>query len=546
MSPLGMAVADSSARTGVAADDKRATPTSLRADWVIGASTLEAIGDALRGLPLAPVTALQAPRRSRAGCGVVSILALMMQTSCAVGPDFQRPDAPDVTGYLSPREGPSGSVAVNGADIAARWWRVFGSRALERLIEDGIANNPDLAAAEAAVRVAQANALALRGTLLPVVTADFNASRQKISDPVSSGLASGADLYSLHTAQVSVSFVPDVFGGTRRAIEAADAQAEQAAFQREATYVTLATNIALAAIQEASLRGQIAATRRLIDIQTQLLEVLRNQNNRGQIALPDVVAQETAVAQARLLLPPLDRQLAQQRNLLATLTGRFPSEKLPAAFELQSFRPPRRLPLSLPADLIRQRPDVRAAEANLHAANAQIGVAIANRLPQITLTANAGSTAQSIGQLFAPGTGFWTIAGDAAATVFDAGNRYYKQRSAEEATAQAAAQYRSVVLTAFQNVADVLRALEADNRALAAAVAAEDSARRGIELVRSQVERGQVSSPVLLNAQQAYLQTSLARVQAQAARLADVVALFQALGGGWWNRTPPAQESLVQ
>jgi outer membrane protein TolC len=185
---------------------------------------------------------------------------------------------------------------------------------------------------------------------------------------------------------------------------------------------------------------------------------------------------------------------------------------------------------------VRQRPDVRVAEANLHAANAQIGVAIANRLPQITLTGNAGSSADSIARLFSPGTLFWTIAGNATQTVFDAGSRYFKQKAAEETTAQAAAQYRSTVLVAFQNVADVLRALQADERTIAAAIAAEQSASRNIELVRRQVEQGQVSSPVLLIAQQAYLQTSLARVQAQAARLADTVALFQALGGGWWNR----------
>jgi NodT family efflux transporter outer membrane factor (OMF) lipoprotein len=267
-----------------------------------------------------------------------------------------------------------------------------------------------------------------------------------------------------------------------------------------------------------------------------LLDILRRQNDRGQIALPDVVAQETAAAQARLLLPPLERQLAQQRNLLATLTGRFAGEGLSAAFELTSFRLPRKLPLSLPADLVRQRPDIRAAEANLHAQNAQIGVAFANRLPQITLTGNAGSSADAMARLFSPGTMFWTLAGNAAQTVFDAGSRYYKQKAAEEAAAQAAAQYRATVLTAFQNVADVLRALQADARTVDAAIAAEQSANRSIDLVRRQVEQGQVSSPVLLNAQQAFLQTSLARVQAQAARLADTVALYQALGGGWWNR----------
>ena len=269
---------------------------------------------------------------------------------------------------------------------------------------------------------------------------------------------------------------------------------------------------------------------------SQLLGILRQQNERGQIALPEVVAQETALAQAKLLLPPLEKQLAQQRDLLSVLTGRFPSEEVAAAFQLASFQLPRKLPLSVPADLVRQRPDVRVAEANLRATNAQIGVAIANRLPQITLNGNVGSTAIAMSQLFSPGTGFWMIAGNVAQTVFDAGTLAHKQRATEETFNQSAALYRSVVLVAFQNVADVLRALQSDARAVSAAIAAENSAARSIELVRRQVEQGQVSVPALLQAQQAYLQTSLARVQAQAARLADTVALFQALGGGWWNR----------
>ena len=297
---------------------------------------------------------------------------------------------------------------------------------------------------------------------------------------------------------------------------------------------TLARHVA--AVTEASLRGQIAATRRLIGLQTRLLGILRRQNSLGQIALPDVLVQETALAQARLLLPPLERQLDQQRHLLATLTGRFPSEEVAATFQLGSFRLPRQLPLTLPADLVCQRPDVRAAEAGVRATNAQVGVAIANRLPQITLSGNAGSTADAVSRLFAPGTNFWMIAGNALQPVFDGGTLRYKQQAAQEAWVQSVAQYRSVVLTAFQNVADVLRALQADARTLSAAVAAEQAASRSLDLVRRQLEQGQVSLPILLNAQQAYLQTSLARVQAEAARLADIVALFQALGGGWWNR----------
>jgi len=426
---------------------------------------------------------------------------------------------------------------VRTNDIPDRWWGLFQSRYLNKLVEEAIAHNADLESAEAAVRVAQANALAQRGALFPVVVGSFNSSRQKIAgQTVTSNAASGADIYSLHTGQVTVSFVPDVFGGTRRQIEAADALVDLQSFQREGIYLTLTSNVALAAIEEASLRGQIAATRRIIGIQTDLLNILQRQHDRGQIALPDVVAQETAVAQAKLLLPPLERQLAQQRNLLALLTGRFPSESNGPAFELSSFRLPRALPLALPADLVRQRPDVRVAEAGLRAANAQIGVAIANRLPQITLTGDTGSTAIALAKLFSPGTGFWTIAGSAAQTIFDAGTLENKQRAAEAGFDQAAAQYRGVVLTAFRNVADTLRALQADARSVSAAVAAERSAARNIELVRKQVEEGQVSIPILLNAQQAYLQTSLARVQAEAARLEDTVALFQALGGGWWNR----------
>jgi NodT family efflux transporter outer membrane factor (OMF) lipoprotein len=475
------------------------------------------------------------------------LMVALVLTGCAVGPNFRTPDPPPVGSYLPGGDRGLGARFVRGGDVPAQWWELFHSRYLNDLIEQGIVHNADLQAAEAAVRAAQANALAQRGTLFPVITGDFNSSRQKTPlASVTPTAASGADTFSLHTAQLSVSYVADVFGGARRALEATEAQAEAQAFLREGIYLTLTANIALAAIQEASLRGQIAATRRLIGIATQLLDILRRQYDLGQIALTDVVAQETAVAQAKLLLPPLDKALAQQRDLLAILTGRFPSEDIAATFRLGSFRLPRAIPLGVPADLVRQRPDVRVAEANLRVANAQIGVAIANRLPKITLTGNVGSTAPALAKLFSPGTGFWMIAGDAAQTLFDAGTLLYKQRAAEEAFTQTTAQYRGVVLVAFQNVADTLRALQADSRAVSAAIAAERSAARSIELIRKQVEQGQASLPILIPAQQAYLQTSLARVQTEALRLADTVALFQALGGGWWNRPPvvlPARDA---
>jgi len=271
-------------------------------------------------------------------------------------------------------------------------------------------------------------------------------------------------------------------------------------------------------------------------MQAQLLGLLRRQYDLGQVAEPDVLIQETEVAKARLLLPALERKLEQQRHLLATLTGRFPGDDVPAALDFASLRMPRELPLTLPADLVRQRPDVRAAEASVHAASAQVGVAIANRFPQITLSGNSGSIADKVAQLFHPATGFWTVAGDVMQPVFDGGTLRYRQRAAEETMVQATAQYRGAVLAAFQNVADTLRALQADARALHAAIAAERAAQRTVGLIRTQIERGQVNLPILIPAQKAYLETSLARVQAHAARLADAVALLQALGGGWWNR----------
>jgi NodT family efflux transporter outer membrane factor (OMF) lipoprotein len=477
-------------------------------------------------------------RRSLAfGSALVASLA-----GCALGPDFVPPAPPAVVGYLPPI-GPSrpadfipGQSLVAGGDISGRWWETFRSPHLNDLIACGIEHNPNLQAAEAAVRMAQATAAAQEGALFPVIGANFNPTRQEIPQKaLITNAATGADIYSLHTGQLTVAYVADVFGGVRRQVETAQAQAELQSFQREGVYITLTSNIALAAIQEASLRAQIAATRRIVELQSRLLDILNKQNERGQIAQPDVVTQETAVAQAKLLLPPLERQLAQQRNLIAVLTGRFPGDYVEPSFDLQSFHLPRRLPLSLPANLVRQRPDIRAAEAAVHAANAQVGVAIANRFPQITLTGNVGSTALAFSQLFSPGTAAWLMAGNVAETVFDAGTLRAKQAAAEENWHITVAQYQSTVLVAFENVADALRALQADSRTLGAAIAAEESASRGIDLVRRQVERGQVSLPILLNAEQAYLQTSLARVQAEAARLADTVALFQALGGGWWN-----------
>lgn len=479
---------------------------------------------------------------------IVAFLAAVSSalSGCAVGPDFKPQAPPETFKYLSDRAGDRvpGHSIVHTSDIPPQWWELFRSPALNRLVEDGIAHNADLAAAEAAVRVAQANALAQRGALFPSVMGNFESSRQQVPVDLQSPLESNAHLLSLHTGQVTVSYLADVWGGMRRLVESADSQARMRAFQREGVYLTLASNIALAAIEEGRLRGHIAATRRVLGLQAEVLRLLRRQQEQGQIAQTDVAAQETAVAQTRLLLPTLEKQLAQQRHLLSFLTGRLASDAPKQTFDLGSFRIPRRLPLSLPADLVRQRPDIQAAEANFQSTNAMIGAAIANRLPQITLTASGGAAAAQFTQLATPGAGLGIVAGNVAQTIFDAGRLENRQRAAEAEAEQSLAQYRSAVLAAFQNVADVLRALQAGTRAISAATGAERSATESITLVRKQVDQGQISVPLLLAAQEAYLETSLARLDAQAAQLANTVALFQALGGGWWNRDDHKQAAI--
>jgi NodT family efflux transporter outer membrane factor (OMF) lipoprotein len=472
---------------------------------------------------------------------------LALAAACAVGPDFSRPAAP-VGGYAREplaAETVSTNVAggeaqrfVQGLDIPGQWWTLFRSKPLDELIEQALKANPDLQAAQAALRVAREDVLAQQGAYYPSIAANFSPSRQKeATGSVASTAISGAAIFNLYTAQVSVSYVPDVFGLNRRTVESLEAQAEAQRFQLEATYLTLTSNVVAAAVQEASLRGQIAATQEIIDIEIQLLDLLRRQNALGQIAEADVVAQQATLAQAQATLPPLQKQLALERDLLTALLGRLPSEEPGERFELASLHLPQDLPVSLPAQLVEQRPDVRAAEAAWHAASAQIGVAVANRLPNITLSAAGGSTATEIGRLFTPGNGFWSLAASLTQPIFEGGTLLHKERAARAAYDQAAAQYRSTVVTAFQNVADALRALQFDATALQAAAAAERAAAESLAIARRQLQLGAISYVALLSAENAYQQARLALVQAQANRFADTAALFQALGGGWWNRS---------
>ena len=479
------------------------------------------------------------------------LIAALLIGGCAVGPDFKKPAAPTVSDYTaSPLSSTTGATNapggepqrfIKGGDIPADWWTLFHSKPLNELIELSLSNNPTLKAAQAALSVARENMLAQKGSYYPSITAAFSAARQKTSDEISPTPNSGAVYFSLYTPQVSVSYVPDVFGLNRRNVESLQAEEGQARFALAATHITLSANVAAAAIQEAALRGQIEATRQLVEINSNMLQTLREQYAQGYAGRLDVATQESQLAQVEATLPALLKQLAQQRDLLAVLSGRFPNQYVEEPFELASLQLPQDLPVSLPSQLVAQRPDVRQAEESLHAASAQVGVAAANRLPNITLSADAGTMALEAGQIFSSPAAFWTLAGGITQPIFQGGTLLHKERAARAAYNQAAEQYRATVLTAFQNVADSLHALQQDANGLRAAAKAADAAKLSLDLGRQQFESGYSGYLALLSAQQIYQQAVISLVQAQANRYADTAALFQALGGGWWHRADLAQ-----
>jgi NodT family efflux transporter outer membrane factor (OMF) lipoprotein len=462
---------------------------------------------------------------------------------CAcVGPNFHRPAPPRVDRYTAdplPVEtvaapGPAGEAQKFLADkaVARDWWTRFGCEELDALVLEALRANPSVQAATAALRQAQENTAAQRGSYYPVVQAGFDATRQRDAVGVlAPNLASGTALYNLYTPQVTVSYVPDVFGANHRQVESLAALAEVSRYQLDAAYLTLTANVVTTAIQEAGLRAQIAATERVIELERDALSVQRRELALGAIAEGDVYAQEAALAQLETTLPPLKRQLQMSRDSLAALTGKLPAESKPVQFELDQLRLPTDLPLGVASELVERRPDVRAAEAQLHAATAQVGVATANLLPQVTITGDIGSSATAMADLFKAGTEFWSLGASLSQTLFEGGTLIHRKRAADAALDQAGALYRSAVLTAFQNVADALHALDTDADALRAAARAEQAAQKSLDVVRRQLALGSISYLALVNAEQTYQQAVILGVQARANRYADTAALFQALGG---------------
>ncbi len=465
---------------------------------------------------------------------------------CAVGPDFRSPGAPGTATYTAkamPEQTVSAPVAGGGEqhfvskqDIPEQWWTLYQCPDLDQLIRLALKDNPTLAAARATLGQAQENLNAGYGALFPSVDAQASVSRQKVS-----GISAGEpnvsiSPFTLYNASVNVSYTLELFGGTRRELETLQSQVDYQQFQLEAAYLTLTSNVVTTAVKEASLRAQIHSYKDIISAQEKQLEVVEDQFRIGSVSLPDLLAQKALLAQTRAILPPLEKELAQTGHQLAVLTGRLPSEAKLPDFDLDGLKLPRELPVSLPSELVRQRPDIRASESLLHAASAQVGVATANLYPQVNLSGSYGSMTTKAGDLFTSGMGVWSLGAGVLQPVFHGGELTARRRAAVAAYDAASAQYRLTVLQAFQNVADVLRALDADALALKAQAEAEAAARDLRDITGKQFSLGAVSYLTLLNSERQYQQARIGLVQAQAMRYADTAALFQALGGGWWNR----------
>lgn len=469
---------------------------------------------------------------------LVGTLMAFGLVGCAVGPDFQAPQAPSETSFTrEPITLVDGQTQSNSTRVERDWWTAYGSPELNRLVQLALDNNPNVDAALANLRVAHESVAAQRGFFYPSVQAGINVNQQSVGQSLSSPLASGASLYSFQSAQVSVGFVPDLFGGNRRQVEGLLANQDIQTYQLDALRITLASNVVAAALQEANLNEQIQIARQAVELATAQLQHVRGMQARGYLSAMDVTLQESALAQIQQVLPALQKQLQQTRNLMAVLCGRTTDQALPS-LSLASIQLPAQLPAAIPSQTIAQRPDVKAAQAMVHASSAQVGVAQANRLPQFLISAILGGGATTLSQMFSPDNTFWSLGANISQPIFAGGTLVARKRAAEAALDASKAQYRSTVLTAFQNVADTLYALDSDGRALGIARTAQTANQRALVLTQAQFSQGYTALPAVLVSQQLYLQSHANYQAAYASYLGDTVALYQALGGGLRSEVP--------
>lgn len=486
----------------------------------------------------------------RAAWPAVAMLAALC--GCTLGPDFERPAGPPADRYTAAPvpAATAGDARVPaqrlhaGMDIPAQWWTLFRSPELDQLVREALAHSPTLAQARASLRQAQEELNAETGArTLPAVDANLSGARQKV-DPSAYGVpvTELPPPFTLYNASIDVSYTLDIFGAERRALEGLRARVDHQQYELQAARMTLAANVVTAAIRQAGLRAQLDATQAQLDAQAGQLAIMRRRHQAGGVAELDLRNQESLLAQTRAALPPLEQDLERTRHQLAVYLGRLPAQADWPTLSLDAMQLPLDVPLGVPSQLTRQRPDILAAEALWHRAAADVGVATANRYPRFTLTGSFGSQRTRAGDV-ADGVNVWSLALGLTQPLFHGGELRARQHAAEAAYQGAAAAYRDTVLRGFQQVADALRAVQADADTLQARAAAEQQAQAAYGITLRQYQAGGVSQLALLDAQREHLRTRAARIRAQADRYADTAALLQALGGGWWNE-PEGVSSL--
>ncbi len=471
------------------------------------------------------------------------LIFFFCMAGCAVGPDFVRPKPPAVNRYTSgpqpastmPADGQSQRFEP-GARVAVDWWRLFNSAKLDAVIEEAIANSPGLQAAQAGLRQSQDILRAGYGVFYPQLDAGFDASRQKFSQ-ARFGRGAASSTFNLYTLTATVSYALDVFGGERRTVEGLGAQVDFQRYLAAGTYLTLSGNIASTIIAQAAYREEIDAAGQIISLQREQVGIAQTQAQAGTVPYANVLSLQSQLASTEATLPPLRQKLDQAGHLLAILTGSAPAGWVPPRIDLADLKLPAVLPVSMPSDLVRQRPDILAAEAQLHSASADIGVATAALFPSFSLNGDYALESTSLKHLFSKSS-IWSLGANVTAPLFHGGALRSRRRAAIEAYNQSLANYRQTVLAAFAQVADTLRALEHDAEALNAQSKALSAAEEALRLVEINYKAGTVSYLQVLIADNLYYQAKIGCLQAQAQRLQDTAALFVALGGGWWNNPP--------
>ncbi|MDB5988136.1 MAG: transporter [Nevskia sp.] len=461
------------------------------------------------------------------------LLTAVLLAACTVGPDYVRPPAPVTTGYtsepLTRLQDGSGQQLSPGENPGVDWWNGFHSAALDATMQQALAGNRGLAAAVATLAQARETANASAGSLYPQVGLDAGAGRQKYGAQFLGAQAVPAFTY--YSVGPSVSYLLDYTGGQRRAVEQQRALADYQAFQLQAAHLSLTGNVAQQALAIASARAQIAAVQELLDEDRKNLSLVQTAFGAGSVTRVDVLSAQSQLANDQTLLPPLRQQLSVARHALAILTGQLPADWTPPDFDLDQLQLPQTLPLSLPSELAHRRPDILAAESQLHAATAAVGVATSNLYPQINLTASAGQQSTSLSHLFDASSTAWGLAAAFSAPLFDGGTLRAQRRGAQGAASAALANYQQTVLLSFGQVADVLTALDHDAEQLSAQKNALDSAETNLGLTRQSYAVGNVGVLQVLDAERLYQQARLGYVRAQAQRYQDTAQLFLALGG---------------